>query len=96
MDIGAALVADSEAAEAIEPGERPFDHPAMPTEPLARLDATPGDPQYDPALAAGSTAARVVVAFVGMQFGRTTPWPPTAPTWLADRWDGIEGRLQQL
>lgn len=42
-DIGAALVAHFETAETVEPGERPLDHPAIPTEALARLDAAAGD-----------------------------------------------------
>ena len=29
MDVGAALIADGETAEAIEPGQGPLDHPAM-------------------------------------------------------------------
>ena len=43
-DVGAALVADSQPAEAAEPSQRAFDDPAMPSQTLAALDAAPGDP----------------------------------------------------
>jgi len=43
MDVNAPFVSDGKPAEAIEPGEGALDHPAMPAEPLAALDAAPGD-----------------------------------------------------
>jgi hypothetical protein len=39
MDVSSALVADREAAEAIQPGQGAFDHATMPSKSLARLDA---------------------------------------------------------
>ncbi|MDQ0700963.1 hypothetical protein QF048_007490 [Streptomyces sp. W4I9-2] len=38
------FVPDGEAAVAEEPGDRPLDLPAMPSEPLTRLDTGAGDP----------------------------------------------------
>ena len=35
MDVGAPLVADGQAAEAVEPGQRALDHPAVAAQPLA-------------------------------------------------------------
>ena len=47
MDVGAPFIADLEPTKPVEPGERPLDHPAMPSEPLTRLDAPPRDPRDD-------------------------------------------------
>ncbi len=91
MDVGAALVADGEAAEAVEPGERPFDDPAVAAEPVAALDPAPGDARFDVAAAATATAAAMVKGLVGVQLVRPAPWSPARPL---DRRDGIEHRLQ--
>ena len=95
MQIGTALVADGQATEAIEPGQRAFDHPAMPTQPLARVDASPGDARDDTALATGSTAAWVIIALIRVQLGRTSARSAPTPTRLAQRRDRIERCLQQ-
>jgi hypothetical protein len=41
MDVGAAFVADSQPAKAVEPSQHPLDHPAVPSELLAALDPAP-------------------------------------------------------
>jgi hypothetical protein len=38
------LVADGESAKAVEPSQGALDHPPVPAEPLAAVDAAPGDP----------------------------------------------------
>ena len=72
MDVGAALVADGETAEAAEPGERALDHPAVAAQSLTGLDALAGDaggmPRCD-----RRGGSRHVVAFIGMQLLRATP-----------------------
>jgi hypothetical protein len=47
MDVGAALVTYLEPPEAVEPGECPFHHPPISTEPLARFDAAPSNTRDD-------------------------------------------------
>ena len=89
MDVGAALVADGQAAEAVEPGERALDHPAVATERCAGVDALAGDADPDVAPAQRRAAARDVVALVGVQLGRALAPPPVG---LLDRRDGIEQR----
>jgi hypothetical protein len=49
----------------------------------------------DTTSAARSTTARIVVALVSVQFGRTTSWPPTMPMRLAQCWNCIKRGLQQ-
>ncbi|CAA9547209.1 MAG: hypothetical protein AVDCRST_MAG43-750 [uncultured Thermomicrobiales bacterium] len=43
MDVGAALVADGQAAVAVELGEDPLDDPAVAAQSLARIDPLAGD-----------------------------------------------------
>lgn len=42
MDISSALVADTQAAEAVKPAQCAFDHPAPFSQPFARLDTVAG------------------------------------------------------
>lgn len=92
-DVSAPFIADRDAAEAGEPGERTLDHPSVSAEALAALDATPGDARDDRSLAQRPPAVGEVVTLVGVQFGRTASWPACT---LADRRHGIDQRLQQL
>jgi hypothetical protein len=66
MDVGTAFVADGKAAEAVEPCEGPFDDPPVLAEPLAALDAAPGDARGDATSAAFLTAAAVIIGLVGV------------------------------
>src|SRR5262245_10880415 len=43
MDVRPALIADGQPPEAVEPGQRALDDPAVPTEALAGVDALAGD-----------------------------------------------------
>jgi hypothetical protein len=61
------------SAEAGEPSERALRHPAVPAEALGAVDPAPGNARDDAPLAAGAAAARVVVAFVGVQLARAPP-----------------------
>jgi len=49
VDVGAAFIADDEAAKAAEPGETALDDPTVSPESLARLAAAPGDSWDDAA-----------------------------------------------
>jgi hypothetical protein len=60
-DVRPPLVTDREPAEAGEPGQRAFDHPAVPAQAFAALDPAPRDAGDDAALAAGAAAAGVIV-----------------------------------
>jgi hypothetical protein len=54
-------------------------------QPLARLDAAPGDPGRDAAPAQRQTAARVVVPLVAMQLGRALAGSARPPSRALDR-----------
>src|SRR3954471_20551431 len=73
VDVVAALVADHQSAAAGDPGQRTLDHPSMPAEALAALDASPGDPGDDAPLPAGAAAAGIGVGLVGVQLPRAAP-----------------------
>ncbi len=89
-----ALVAGGEAAEAREPGDRPFDHPAVATEALGRLDALARDADADPTASEVGAAARDVVGFVGVELGRSKPWPPRPPARPDNGRDRLDQRLE--
>ena len=74
--------------EAGDPSEGMLDHPAMTTEFLARLDATPSDARFDPALTA---CTATIIGFVGVQLVRTPAWPAALS---GSRRHGIEQRFQ--
>src|SRR5579875_2485221 len=67
MDVGAALVADGQAAEAVEPGQRALDDPAVPAEPVRALDTPPSNARFDVTPAAGPAAGRIIISLVGVQ-----------------------------
>ena len=62
---------DSQPSGAAEPGEGAFDHPAMPSQALATLDAAPRDARLDSTPAQCRAATREVTALVGMELGRS-------------------------
>lgn len=51
MDVSHVLIADLQAPEAVEPGERPFGLPPVASQPVLGLDASVGDAVDDAALA---------------------------------------------
>jgi hypothetical protein len=79
MDLLPALVTDGQAAEPIQPGQRALGHPAIAAQPCRRLNAFPGNPCLNPALAQGLPAVRVVIALIRMQFGWALARPTTRP-----------------
>jgi hypothetical protein len=77
VDLGSAVVADEQSFELVEPGEGPFDDPAVAAQAGAVRGAAAGDLGLDPAAAELATVALVVVAAVSAQ-------PVGPPAWPAD------------
>ena len=75
VDLVAAVVADEQSLELVEPGEGAFDDPAVAAEPGAMVGASAGDFGCDAAAAELATVARVVVAAVGAQPVGASTWP---------------------
>ncbi|MBP2233316.1 hypothetical protein J2847_006653, partial [Azospirillum agricola] len=92
-DIAAALIANDDAAEAGEPRQGTLDLPTVAAKALAALDAAAGDARDDGPLAQGPAAARIIVALVGVQFGRSALRSADA---LPDRRDGVDGGFERL
>ncbi len=65
MDLVAAVVADEQAFEMVEPGEGALDDPADAAEPGAMLGSAAGDHGFDATLADEAAVFVVVVAAVG-------------------------------
>jgi hypothetical protein len=87
VDIGAPLVAEGKAAEAVEPGQRALDPPSVPAQPFADPHAPPGNAGLEGAGSAFGSTTAVVVGFVGVK--RAGPLPGATPA-MTDT--GIEGR----
>jgi hypothetical protein len=96
VHVGTALVAHLEPAEAVEPRERSLHHPAILPKALARFDAAPRDAGDDAARPQRLSAARVVIALVGMQLHRALAWASAPPVGQPQRWDRIDRLFQQL
>lgn len=93
MYVEPALVADGQAAEAVDPCECALDDPSVLAQPLAALDATTCDPVFDPAPKAGATAAAVVIGLIGVQLVRPASG---SPGFSCNRRHGIEQVLEGL
>src|SRR5215467_4741137 len=93
MEIDPPLVAHGQATEAIEPGQRALDDPAVTPKALARVNATACDARDNAACAAHRTMPQRVIALVGVQLTRVSAWPAASPTGLPD-WP--EGRPASL
>ena len=78
MHVGAALVADEQALEVVQPGEGALDDPAVATESGAVFGLAAGDHRFDPALAQQAPVLVVVVAAVGDQALGAAAWPADA------------------
>jgi hypothetical protein len=76
---------------AVQPGQGPFYHPAVPPQPPARLDAPACDAGPDGAGPALLAAAPVIIHLVGVELFRAFEGPsPSAP----DARHGVQGRRQ--
>ncbi len=76
MDVGAAVVADEQSFELVEPGEGAFDDPSVSAKPGAVFGLAAGDLRLDAALPELAPANVVVVAAVGADTIGSAPWPP--------------------
>ena len=79
MDVGAAVAADEQSLELLEPGEGAFDDPSLAAEARAMLGLTTRDDRLDAALPDEAAVLVVVVATVGDQ-RRGTASRATDPT----------------
>ena len=92
--VGPSFVADTEAATAEQPRERALHHPSMAAQPLAGVDASPGDSWGNAARAQRTPQVRGVVGLAGVEFGRSFARSPRSPTRTDDGRDGIHQREQ--
>ena len=93
VDIGPPLVAHLQPPIAGEPRQRPLDHPPMPTQPFAGLEAAPGDARGYAPLPERLAAPGEVVSCVGMQLLRPLA---RASTRFTDRPDGVHELFERL
>ena len=91
MDFGAAVVADQQPLEVMEPGEGALDDPAVATEPGAVLALAAGDLGCNPPPTELATVLVVVVSAVG---GETRGSLPRAADPAAHGGDGVDERDQ--
>ena len=77
MDLVAAVVANEQSLELVEPGEGALDDPAVPTKPRTVPGTSPGDLGDDAAIAQLAPVLVVVVATVGAE-------TIGAPAWASD------------
>ena len=75
MDVGPAFVPDGKPSESVQPGQGALHHPAVPAQPLARLDPSTRDAALNAAAPKVSAANPVIVGFIGVQL----VGPPTRP-----------------
>jgi len=91
MDVGPALIADGQPAEASQPGQGALDDPAVTTQALAGVDALTSDADTDVPPPQRLAAARIVVPLICMQFGGSLA--PLSGRGLGRR-DGVDQRLK--
>jgi hypothetical protein len=91
MDIGAAFVADGEPAEAVEPGDRPFDDPTADTQSAAMRRAAARQNRRDPAGPKPIAMGLGVVAAVSLQRARLLPGATAA---TADGRQSLDQRIK--
>jgi hypothetical protein len=88
VDVGASLVADRQAAEAVEPSVCALHHPPVPAQPLAAVDAAARDARHNPTRSTLMSARSGVVGFVGVQLSgrrRGRPLRPLRKAGMASR-----------
>jgi hypothetical protein len=87
MNVIEPFIANSQAAEAVEPCPGSLHYPAIATQPLARFNASARDPRHDATLPQLPAQRARIVGFVGMQLRRALARTP--PPVAANRLDGI-------
>jgi hypothetical protein len=91
MEVRTALIADRQAPEAMQPGQRPFDHPPDDAESAPMRCAALGQDRRDPAGAKPLAVRFGVVAAIALE--RTGP-ADRAPTSTANRGKGLDHGIQ--
>ena len=91
MGLVAAVGAKEESAAVVQPGEGPFDDPALTSEPGAVFGLASRDHRLDSALPDEATVLVVVVAAVGDEAVGASPRPTDT---AAHRWNPVEQREQ--
>jgi hypothetical protein len=98
MNVEPSLISNSQSSEAVEPSQRSLHHPAVPTQLLAALHSSPGDPSRDASLPQSLPVGLGVVAFVGVHFTRTLAWSASPPfaleAFALEGGNGVNHRLQ--
>jgi hypothetical protein len=93
MDVRPPLVAYAQPPTVGKPGQRPLHHPAVPTQPLARIDASPGYARLYAPLPERLSAAGEIVALIGMDLIRPPSWYSARSP---DRFDALYEPLEDL
>ncbi len=75
MNVESTLEANTELAEAREPGVRAFHDPAVLAQAIAALDTSPGHSTFDAPLPQMCSTPSVVIALVRMQLGGSLARP---------------------
>src|SRR5688500_7408560 len=74
-DVEPSFIADEEASELGEPGEGSFDHPSVPAEAFAALDAAASNARDNVPSPRRPAASIEVIPLVCMEPGRSPSWP---------------------
>jgi hypothetical protein len=91
VDVGAALIADEQAAALVQPCEGAFDDPAVAAEPRAVPAEAACDYWFDPARPELAAVGVMVIAAVGNDAIGSVARAASA---AANRWDSIDERQQ--
>lgn len=87
MDVLTSLIANGEAAEAVEPGQCALHYPPIAAQSLTDVHTAAGNPRRDGPSAALSAAPSMIVGFIGVQLVRSALGTSTP---MADRRHRIE------
>ena len=91
VDVGPSLVADCQPPKSGQPGQRPFDHPAVAAQLFAAFDTFARNAHLDVPLRQRLSTARDVIGLVRVQFRWPFTWPTARPF---DRRNCIQQRFE--
>jgi len=89
VDVRPPFVAYAKTSATRKPGECSLYYPPVASQPLATLDAPSGYPRLNAPLAEEPSAAREIVALVGVELVRPCAWPAAFTLYRHDRVDEI-------
>jgi hypothetical protein len=93
VDVRSALVADAQPPESMQPAQRSLDHPAPAAQMFTAFNAPSGNARLYASGAQPLAVGSVVVALVGVQFGRSSS---RSPLQTGDGWQVLNQWTQQL